>query len=247
MNGIWVLLRKEVLEQRRSKKFIALLAVFMLVAILPNTIFLIVTEVQDEIRDAEDAREGLSIFLGLIGFFLGPLLCMMLMMGSVAAERDSGTAAMTLHKPVTRLSFISAKLVAFAVMILLVIFFTGVVDYIYLLIIAGDGGVTRFAGAAGILTVYLVFLGTMTCFWSSLLRSPLGAGGLAVGTWVVLHILLAIPRTERYMPISIPDWATDLISGTEATPSRWPAFLIVVGCIAVLSVGAWAVFRRKEL
>ena len=35
--------------------------------------------------------------------------------------------------------------------------------------------------------------------------------------------------------------------GEDGADAEWPAFPIALGCIALLSTGAWGVFRRKEL
>ena len=247
MTGLWALLRKEFLEQRRSRKFLALAGLFLVIGILPPTIAFIVFEVTDEPRTAADAQDALTFFIGIVGFVLGPLLAIMVMMGSLAVERDSGTAAMTLHKPVTRLAFVTAKLVGFALTILLAMVLSATVFFLLTLLVFGDGGVVRFAGAVAVTTGYLIFLGSIAFFWSALLRSSIGAGGFALFTWVALGILLAVPKADRYLPVSTPNWAQNLVWNEEGSGNLWPAFLVAMGCMALLSVGAWAVFRRKEL
>ena len=95
MKGFTVLLRKEVMEQSRSRKFLAMVAIFLVLAILPVVVAAIVAEVQDHHRDADDARGILGFFIGFVGSFVGTLLAIMVMMGSISGERESGTAAMT--------------------------------------------------------------------------------------------------------------------------------------------------------
>jgi len=237
------------MEQRRSRKFLALVAVFLVVAILPSLIFFIITEVLGESSDAPDALDLMTIFLGSIGVFLGPLLTIMIMMGSLASERESGTAAMTLHKPVTRGAFVAAKIIGFAVAIFLAMALSAGVAYLLTLLVVGSADALRSFATAGIICVYLVFIGSIAFFWSSMLRSALFAGGLALATWITLHIvqgmLSLVPKAGRYLPVATPDWADSFLRGQ--TSNQWPAFLIALGCIAVLSVGAWAIFQRKEL
>ena len=60
MTGFWVLARKEVLEQRRTWKFLAMVIVFTLPAVLGPGIFAIVTRVQDEPHGVVQAKEALE-------------------------------------------------------------------------------------------------------------------------------------------------------------------------------------------
>ncbi len=247
MTGFLALLRKEALEQRRSRKFLAVLGVFLLVAIIPPVIAVIVSEVRGDVRDAAEASGGFSFFIGFVGN-LGPLLAIMVMMGSLASERDSGTAAMTLHKPVTRTAFVLAKLTGFAVAFFVAMALGAVVFYLLMLVFFGDGGASGFAKATGVVFVYLMFLGAITFFWSALVRSATAAGGLALGTWIGMSILLVIPNSSRYHPLTVPSWAESLLSGSGGGSSdAWPAFLIAIGIGVVMCGGAWVVFQRKEL
>ena len=116
MTGFWALARKEVLEQRRTWKFVALVGIFTALALLISIIPFIVTEVRDEPQGADEAR-GVLLGFGFSVFGLGTLLAIILAMGSLANERASGTAAMTLSKPVTRAAFVAAKFLGLVVSI----------------------------------------------------------------------------------------------------------------------------------
>ena len=246
MKGFTVLLRKEVMEQSRSRKFLAMVAIFLVLAILPVVVAAIVAEVQDHHRDADDARGILGFFIGFVGSFVGTLLAIMVMMGSISGERESGTAAMTLHKPVTRGAFVAAKIVVFAAAMMLAILASGLVVYLLVLILFGDGGLLRFAASAAATGGYLIFIGSIALFWSALVRTGIAAGGLALGTLIFLGALLIIPDAGRYVPVSAAEWAASLMR-LESSGDQWPAFLIAMACACFLPVGAWAIFQRKEL
>ena len=243
MKGFTVLLRKEVMEQSRSRKFLAMVAIFLVLAILPVVVAAIVAEVQDHHRDAD---EILGFFIGFVGSFVGTLLAIMVMMGSISGERESGTAAMTLHKPVTRGAFVAAKIVVFAAAMMLAILASGLVVYLLVLILFGDGGLLRFAASAAATGGYLIFIGSIALFWSALVRTGIAAGGLALGTLIFLGALLIIPDAGRYVPVSAAGWAASLMR-LESSGYQWPAFLIAMACACFLPVGAWAIFQRKEL
>ena len=245
MTGFLVLVRKEVLEQRRTWKFLALAIVLTLPAVLGPTIFAIVTRVQDEPHGAEQAVEALSNIGGGVITTLGTFLAIIIAMGLLANERATGTAAMTLSKPVTRAAFVAAKLLGLSVSIFGAVAIAATVGYVLTLLLFADGGLGCFALGMVVTATYLLFIGSVTLFWSAMFSRQLLAGGIAFAAFIVLNILRAVPHAERYLPVSSVDWSFSIIEAE--TNDFWPAFAIASGCIVVLSIAAWAVFRRKEL
>ena len=244
MTGFWPLIRKEVLEQSRTWKFLAMAGVFTLIAILGASIFRTVLGVTDKPHGLEQAREALGNIGGTITF-LGTFLVIVVSMGALAGERASGTAAMTLSKPVTRTAFVAAKLAGIALSIVGAIAISGTVTYVLVLVLFADSGVARFALGTMVSATLLLFIASVAFFWSAMFSRPLLAGGIAFAVYVMLNILRAVPHTERYLPVVLIDWATSIIRAD--TTDQWPAFAITWGCIALLSLGAWAIFRLKEL
>ena len=244
MTGFWALTRKELLEQRRTWKFVALLGAFTLVALLTSIIPFIITEVRGEPRGTEEARGLLDAF-GFATVGLGSLLAIIVAMGSLATERASGTAAMTLSKPVTRSAFVAAKFLGLVLSIFLALAVASAVMYILTLILFDNGGLGQFAVFMVIVGVYLVFIQSIAFFWSGMFSSQLLAGGLALVIVIVQLPLSGIPNTERYWPVNAPDWGASL--NDAGGNAGWPTFAVACACIALLVVGAWAVFRRKEL
>ncbi len=152
MSGFWVLARKEILEQRRTWKFLAMAGFFVVLALLISIIPFIVSEVRSEPRGPEEAREVLSGF-GFSIFGLGTLLAIIVAMGSLAGERASGTAAMTLSKPVTRAAFVAAKLLGLVFTIFSALAVASVAMYVLTLFLFDNGGLARFAGFMAIIGV----------------------------------------------------------------------------------------------
>ncbi len=245
MTGFWVLARKEVLEQRRTKKFLALVVVFTLVAVLSPSIFAIVLTVQDEPRGLEQAREILSEVGGGVIPALGTFLAIVITMGALANERATGTAAMTLSKPVTRSAFVSAKFLGLLLSIFGAMVIAAATAYVLTLILFADVGLGRFALGIVVSATYLLFIGSVTLFFSAFLTRQLLVGGIAFVTYIVLNILRVVPHAERYLPVASPEWSLSIIR--SETNDYWPAFAIACGLIVVLNVAAWAVFRGKEL
>ena len=246
MTGFWALARKEVLEQRRTWRFLALVGIFTALALLVSVIAFIVTEVREDPQGVEEAR-GLLEGFGFATTGLGTLLAIIVAMGSLASERASGTAAMTLSKPVSRAAFVTVKFLGLVLAIFASLAVSSAIMYILTLILFDDGGLGRFAAFIAIIGVYLVFIASTSFFWSAMCSRQLLAGGLALFLFVAQQPLQAIPHTWRYLPVHIPQWAFSFMDVEGSERDNWPAFAIACGFIALLSVGAWAVFRRKEL
>ena len=61
--------------------------------------------------------------------------------------------------------------------------------------------------------------------------------------------MTAIPHTQEYWPVNLVLWASNIsgIWGGGRIGDAWQTFPIALACVALFVVGAWAVFRRKEL
>ena len=214
MIGFWALARKEAEEQRGTWKFLALVGGFTALALLVSIIPFIVSEVKDEPQGVLEARDVLRVF-GFTIVGLGTLLTIIVAMGSLAGERASGTAAMTLSKPVSRSAFVSTKFLGLATSILAALAIASAVMYVLTLVLIDDGGLAGFARYMAIIGVYLVFIGSIAFFWSGMFLRQLLAGGIALVLFIVMQPLSAIPHTQRYWPISTIEWAESSFSELE--------------------------------
>lgn len=246
MSGFWALVRKEVLEQRRTWKFLGMAGFFTALALLISIIPFIVSAVRGDPRGPEEAGDLLMGF-GYAIFGLGTILTIIVAMGSLANERASGTAAMTLSKPVTRAAFVAAKFLGLVFSIFSSLAIASVIMYILVLLLYDNGGLAKFAGFIAIMGVYLVFIASITFFWSGMFRRQLVAGGLALFLFIAQQPLAEIPHTQRYWPIKVAEWGADVMGIDEEAHGEWPSLPIALASITLLSVGAWGVFRRKEL
>lgn len=244
MTGFVPLFRKELLEQRRTWRFVAMVLVFTLVAVLVPVIARIVVAAQDGSHGAREARDLIRGIGGTISG-LGTFLAIIMAMGALAGERSTGTAAMTLSKPVTRSAFVAAKFLAITLSIFAAVAFSGILAYVLTSVLFDAVSAGRFAVGMVVVASYLLFISLVTLLWSSISSRQMLVGGIAFASLIVLQVLSAIPHAERYLPVSTPVYANGLM-GAQTT-DQWPAFAVAMGCIVVLSLAAWAVFRRQEL
>lgn len=190
---------------------------------------------------ASDAVDQFLKNVGGNGIFVAILLAM----GMVAREKERGTAAFVLAKPITRQAFLAAKLVALLVTLGVGVLVAGIADYAYTALLFKPLPVAGFIGCAALTLLLLLVYGAVTFFASAALPSALGAAGVGVAFFVVFAALSAQPDIAHYMPGGLTTPARALALGL--TPQHLVAALAGSGAIVVAAlVLAWVAFRRQE-
>lgn len=175
----------------------------------------------------------------------GIILALLLTMGAVAQEKDKGTAAMMLVKPLPRSSFLAAKFAGQMVMFALALGAAGIACYYYTLLLFEALDIIPWLVLNALLLLYLLVYVAITLFCSTLTKSQAAAGGIALGVLVLLGLIGAIPGFGKYLPGELITWGSRLVQG-DVTAS-WSALGVSLGLIIVSLLAAWLVFRRQEL
>ena len=246
MNGFWALAKKEALEQRRTWKLAGMAGVYTFLGLAIVIVAFIVAEIQDEPRTS-DLAEGLLYAFGLTLTGVGTFIAIIISMGAIAGERASGTAAMTLSKPVTRLAFVAVKFIGLVLSIYIAIAVASGIMFLATVILIDTWSAWRFFLFMAIVGVYLVFNASVAFFWSGMFSRQLLAGGLAVLIFFILTPLAGIPKTEGYWPIDLIQFAGNVADEESVVDGTWKSLAVSLGAIAALASGSWLVFRRKEL
>ena len=253
MTGFGPLLRKELLEQWRTARLPIVSTVFLLVG-LSSPLFARFTpellravggdqfQIVLPTPTAADAYDQLAKNLGQFG----GLIAILLAMGSVATEKERGTAALILTKPASRAAFLVAKLVAIAATLAVATALAAAGAWFYTLVLFEPLPVTGFAAAAVLQWLALVAYAAITFVGSTLTRSALAAAGLGVAAFIVLGILGIVPAIGRYLPSGLGAPARSLALGRSGVEVLGPtlASVILVGALVGL---AGLAFRRQEL
>jgi|WetSurSiteA1Bulk_404760.scaffolds.fasta_scaffold01459_6 ABC-2 type transport system permease protein len=175
----------------------------------------------------------------------GILLALLLTMGVVAQEKDKGTAAMILVKPMRRGAFISAKFLALAVTFAICLIAAGLACYYYTLLLFEAMNIMHWLVLNALLFLYLMVYVSITLFCSTLTKSQAAAGGVALGLLVVLGLVGAIPSLGKYLPGELISWSSRLMQGD--THNSWAALGVSVGLIAISLLASWLIFKKQEL
>ena len=246
-------LRKEILELLRTYRLLVAMALLVFFGLVSPLLAKYIREIISLVPDVGDITaiiptpttiDAVLQYVKNISQF-GILMALLLGMGSVAQEKEKGTAAMMLVKPLPRSSFILAKFTAQALLFMVSVLVAGIgcYYYTYLLFEALDLGAWLGMNLLLVLQI-LVYVG-ITLMCSTLLRTQIAAGGLAVGLMLVLVIFGAIPGLGRYFPGELTNWGTRLTQGDAQ--ASWAAFGISLGIIVISLVVAIISFRKQEL
>jgi ABC-2 type transport system permease protein len=245
--------RKETLEQWRTHRFLVVAAVLTVFGLLSPVVAKLMPEIfkmlpgaepfvalmpQPTVKDAVDQYlKNISQFALIIGILMA--------MGSVTQEKDKGTAAVMLVKPLSRWTFLLAKLTALLAVFAGSFLLAGLGAYCYTMFLFGPMPLLPWFMLNGLLLVYTLVFVALTLFFSTIGRSQALAGGLSLAALAVLGVLGSFPGVGKFVPGQLANWGASLMAQTEQ--SAWPALSVSLGLILTSLVGAWLVLRRQEL
>jgi ABC-2 type transport system permease protein len=253
VTGLGVLLRKELLEQWRTRRLPVVAVVFLAFGIASPVRARYRPEIVKslggtgfEIQFPEPtARDAVDQFLKNIGQ-AGVLTAILLAMGSVANEKERGTAALVLSKPASRAAFLVAKVLAIGATLLVSVALASAAAYLYTAILFAAPGAVGWVAMTLLLLLSLLGYTALTFLGSTLTRSSLAAAAIGVGGLVGLAVVSALPNVARYTPGGLASPGAALANGVDAGDVLGPV-LANIGLVIVLVCAAWLSFRRQEL
>jgi len=252
----WTALRKEMLEQWRTHRVLIVVVILLffgmaspvLAKYTPELIKMAIPEGQAEgllglipTATAGDAAD--QYVKNTVQF--GVLLALLMAMGSVAVEKDKGTAALMLVKPLPRWAFLLAKFAALGITFAVGVILAGLASYLYTVLLFGSVSATAWLAMNVLILLCLLVYLALTLLCSTLTRSQIVAAGLAFGSLILLAIVSALPKVGDWAPTRLSSWGAALVRGMDA--AAWPALWVSLGLIVAALVGSWLLFERQEL
>jgi ABC-2 type transport system permease protein len=253
MSGFWVLLRKEFREQFKTSKIIIVAAVFLffglgtplLTKYTPELIESLGTEGFTIEMPPPTSGDSLVEYASTIAQF-GVLMAVLVAMGAIAKEVETGTAAMVLSKPVGRLAFILSKLKAEGFTFLVALVLGGLACWGYTVILFGDANALGFLYQNLLLGLFFALCLGITLFFSSLMKSQLAAGGLALAFIIFLSAISGLPWVGRYLPGQLINWSNRLVLNMPGA-GEWGAVAVAALLVTLSVYFTWLSLRGKEL
>jgi ABC-2 type transport system permease protein len=175
----------------------------------------------------------------------GLFLALLLTMGAIAQEKDKGTAAMMLVKPLPRGAFLGAKFLGLAAMFAAALALAGIASYYYTVLLFEAVDLLHWLVLNLLIFVYILVVVSLTLFCSTVTRSQASAVGISVGLLLVGWLAAGVLRLGRFLPGELLTWGGRLMLGEAET--SWIALGISLGLIVLPLLAAWLIFKRQEL
>jgi ABC-2 type transport system permease protein len=203
------------------------------------------------------ANSGMSVFFQLAGFtvFIGAII---FGHDALLKERESGTAAWLLSKPLSRKAFVLSKMTAIIIGVIgIILTAQGVITYAMCSIELGSPmPVLPFAAGLGVMALSVLFfltlamaLGAFTTSRAITLGIPLIigiTGGLLLGMFKALNVLTQV---GYFVPFNLTSYAYPVACGASlASDMYWPWPVLATAIWVLLFIAAAvARFERIEL
>ncbi|MCO5177618.1 MAG: ABC transporter permease [Thermomicrobiales bacterium] len=254
MTVLRVLLRKELLEIRRTWRIWVLPAILMFLAItspilaeitpglvrsLAGSNPDIIIELPDPV--ALDSYRQLASQLNQIGL----LALIIASAGIVGGELRSGTAILVLTKPVSRRDFIVSKVLANIALLVGATLPAAVVCWVVTLAIFGEAPVGTLAAVIGLWLVAATGMLCLMTLLSTLIPAQAGAAGVGIAAYAVLSMLALWEPARSWTPAGALHGIAAVIEGTPSGIAGAIASTVVLAIIAIAV--AIRRFGRSEL
>lgn len=253
MTGFGPLLRKELLEQWRTRRMLVVGIVFLAFGIgspflaryTPELVKSLAGDQFQIVIPPPTINDAIGQFLKNLGQ-AGILTAVLLAMGSVATEKERGTAALILTKPASRAAYLASKLIGIAATLGVSLAVAGIGGYIYTTILFDAPPALGWSAMVCLLLLSLLVYAGLTFLGSVLTRSPMAAAAIGVGGLVVVAIIGALPTIGSYTPSGLTPPEQALAAGSGAADVLIPV-LANIALVLLLAVASWFAFRRQEL
>jgi ABC-2 type transport system permease protein len=251
--SLLVALRKELYEQYRSHRLLIVVSVLLAFGLLSPLFARFTPELLRLIPEAEQfadmvplptSADAVAQYVKNLGQF-GVILALLMAMGAVAREKERGTAAMVLVKPMPRAAFLGAKFVALALTFSVGLFLAAAAAYYYTLLLFKPLDVSGWLALNGLLLLFMLVYVALTLLASTVAGSQTVAGGLAFGFVVLLGVAGAVPGVSGYLPGQLLEWGAGVALGTG--DASWPALGVSAGIVVAALAGAWVLLERQEV
>ncbi|MBI9044843.1 MAG: YhfC family intramembrane metalloprotease [Anaerolineaceae bacterium] len=255
MRTFWLSFQKELKHQWRSKRLLVILFVFALFGFTSPLIAYYIPELigsMEEVKHLAElipeptAADAMGQYIKNLTQF-GFILAILLAMGLVVGEKERGTAAMILSKPMQRWAFILSKFSSQGIVYLLAFTVATMGGYYYTVLLFGPMNIGSFVWVNVLMLVWLLVFVSISLFGSVLGKSTAAAAGIGLGGSILVFVLGSVPLINSIMPSALVVWANQIGSGAEEIVMNAGALVFSIVLIINLLIASLAVFERQEL
>ncbi|MBN1937433.1 MAG: YhfC family intramembrane metalloprotease [Anaerolineae bacterium] len=245
---------KEMIQQWRSRRALVVGVVFLIFGMGSPLLAKFTPEILRAVPGAEQfsgliptptTADSMAQYIKNITQF-GFILAVLLGMGAVAGEKERGTTALIMSKPLPRWAFILSKFVAQAVVYGLAFALAALGAFYYTSVLFDPFKFGPFMFGNLLLWVWMLTFAAVTLLGSAIANSTGVAAGIGFGGAVVLLLAGAIPLYGTLAPAGLVGWASTLGLNMSIAANGGALAAGVVWIVVCLIVSV-AVFETQEL
>lgn len=241
MRGFGVFLGKELAEFLGSwKAWVLPMTVVFLAAMSP-----VFARVQQSLGMPEPSTVDAYLYFSSNLIQIVLMVLVIAVAGVVSAERRSGTAILMLTKPLSRMSFVLAKIVMKIAVVIVSAVAGALVCWSVAQVFFDNVLVAEFAAVVGLWVVLATMVVAVMSLFSVVLNSQAGASGAGFGLYMVLAVLTPWEPAAAYSPVGLMTLGQRILGG-ESVSVAWPVTTALLVAVAA-ALGAAALFRRQEI
>ncbi|MBI9051117.1 MAG: YhfC family intramembrane metalloprotease [Anaerolineaceae bacterium] len=253
-----IVLRHEIFYLRKSHKIWLIPLVFILIALVSVITAFFLPEIFKSIEEMQQyaalipdptIADAITQYVKNFSQF-GFILVILIGMSAVSNEKEKGTAALFLSKPISRSSFILAKSLSLMLLIGISFLLSTIIAYFYIIILFGEIPFHHLLIINLNLFLWILPLIGLTILGSTIGKSTSSSAGIALALCVLLFILSAIPLTQGLFPGALLANISDYNIFLDLHPIQWwnPSAMLMVIAIFVLSqLLAIGLLEKQEL
>ena len=246
---------KEIVQQWRTKRFLVVLAVFLMFGLGSPMMSKMLPELVKAEPGGEEllkllppptATDGLASYIEFIGTF-GYILVILLGMNAIAGEKETGTAGLILSKPMPRWVFILSKFVAQSLVYALAMLVGALSVYYCTYVLFGAVDVLMVIKISLLLLLWLLTYAGAVLLASVLGKTVATAAGVGLGLSVLIGLSSNIPVYGKWSPNGLMAWATGLLGNAGDALVNPGVLISSLVMIMIFLIGSVALFQRQEI
>ncbi|TVP86093.1 MAG: hypothetical protein EA375_02185 [Acholeplasmataceae bacterium] len=246
-------LRKEIQEMVKTPKLIIIASVFVFFAIIgPLTakymnelIAMFASDIEISFPDPTYVQSWEQFYSNITSISM--IVFLILMTGTVVAEKNKGSIYLMLTKNVTRTSFLVSKMIAGILLFTTVFIMSVLISWYYTWMLFDQ--VTYEGLALSLLSIFMlgIFFTMVAVLLSVLLKSTTHAALLAFAAYAILNILTILSDINPYNPAGATTLALNQLKGVDAIQPLLINVLISLVITIILAIASIRIFNKQEL
>lgn len=254
MREFYVLVKKELLEQWRTKKILIMIIVFLFVAVASPILAKLTPELLKGL-----SVQGMKIELPTPTYKnaidqliknisqIALLVLVFVAAGSITDEKNKKTLEIILTKPISRTKFILSKFISNYISLGLIFVASIILFYLYTTSLFASFSFINFIIMATIVLLYIFMIISITILASAVLKNSIAAGAVGFISFILFGTIFGmIEQIKNLSPNLIFSNYKDVVSNGYIQELNGPLIVISI-TIALSIITAIILFKHQEI